>query len=116
MSFKVVDRTEEQLNQLARDTVAEKIFWGSYIPEKGIPEKEAVQTIRMVFMPIAFMDEPEPEELEKIGDFFEYMEKAGPRSVNGYPCFMSFNILSKHDFPLFWEKLKKLYAAIDGAL
>jgi len=111
MSFKVIDRTEEQLNQLARDTVAEKIFWAGFIPEEQVKH-----LLPMIFMPLAFMDKPESEEMDKVGDIFEYISEAGPRSINGYPMFFSLNVLSRHDHPLFIAKLKKLHEAINGAL
>ena len=34
---------------------------------------------------------------------YEYYDKAGPRSVNGMPCFMSHREISKND----WEKIVK---------
>lgn len=34
---------------------------------------------------------------DKVGMLYEYMDKAGPRSVNGYPCFFSFRWLDKRD-------------------
>ena len=40
-----------------------------------------------------------------IGIFYEYYDKAMPRSCNGLPCFMSFAILSWGD----WERVWKAY-------
>lgn len=40
-----------------------------------------------------------------IGIFYEYYDKAGPRSCNGYPMFMSFRILNRPD----WERVWKAY-------
>jgi len=36
--------------------------------------------------------------LQNIGVIYEYISKAGPRSINGYPCFFSFRILNKADW------------------
>jgi len=35
---------------------------------------------------------------------YEYMDKAGPRAINGYPCFFSMRILWKEN----WEDLCNL--------
>jgi hypothetical protein len=48
-------------------------------------------------MPIALgaFAEESKEDLEQIGMIYEYMSEAGPRSINSYPMFMSFAMLSK---------------------
>ena len=38
-----------------------------------------------------------------LGCIYEEYSKAGPRSINGYPCFFSFHVLSKND----WERARK---------
>lgn len=45
--------------------------------------------------------------MEDIGMIYEYNEKALPRSINGYPIFMSCNIVSKADTKKFLEVYKK---------
>jgi hypothetical protein len=35
--------------------------------------------------------------IQEIGMIFEYYDKAGPRSINGFPCFFSFQILNRTD-------------------
>jgi hypothetical protein len=42
------------------------------------------------------------EFISNIGVIYEWMEKAGPRSVNGYPTFFSCRLLHKED----WERAK----------
>lgn len=41
--------------------------------------------------------------LDQIGCFWEYMDKAMPRSINGLPCFMSVRIMHKDD----WDRALK---------
>ena len=47
---------------------------------------------------------------------FEYMEEAGPTSINGYPSFGSFRYINKEDWPTFvdyYEKIKNALENID---
>lgn len=37
--------------------------------------------------------------LNRIGAIYEYLDAAGPRSINGYPIFYSFRLICKED----WE-------------
>jgi len=57
-------------------------------------------------------DTPKREEfLKTIGMFYERYSEAGPRSVNGYPCFFSCNIVSiedKNRFIEMYEKYEKM--------
>ena len=34
----------------------------------------------------------------KIGTIYEYISEAGPRSINGFPCFFSHKVLNRSDF------------------
>lgn len=47
------------------------------------------------------------EYINNIGMVYEYYDKAGPRSINGYPIFMSMHILSKEDTKRFIEMYQK---------
>jgi len=98
--------TEEQIKTLAEDTYKDKIFWGQYCPED----------IPMVFMIISLggLDHYSEEDKLQIGDVYEYMEKAEPRSVNGMPCFLSYHFVHREDIPLIWEKFKKIKEAIEA--
>ncbi len=82
--------TSEFLRQLAADIADDKIFTHRHIPE------QQSEMIPRVFMPIAlgaFKDYTK-EQMEDIGLIYEYYSDAGPRGINGYPCFFSFRILS----------------------
>jgi hypothetical protein len=47
------------------------------------------------------------EELEPIGALWEWYRAAGPRSINGYPCFFSHRVIHKDD----WARAHKAYEA-----
>lgn len=84
------EMSSDLLRQLAADIADDKIFTHRHIPE-GQSEM-----VPRVFMPIAlgaFKDTPQ-EELENIGLIYEYYSAAGPRGINGYPCFFSFRTLT----------------------
>jgi hypothetical protein len=64
----------------------------------------------MVFMVIALSG---PEVLQsfkddKVGLVFEYLDKAGPGSVNGLPTFFSCQIASEDDAARIFAKVKAL--------
>jgi hypothetical protein len=50
-------------------------------------------------MVLSLMDQKDIDELKKDppGLIFEYFSKAGPRSINGMPMFVSCQMLSKED-------------------
>lgn len=66
---------------------------------------------RMVFMPLALMSPEQMEDLRKAdpGVFYEDIDKAAPRSINGMPCFFSFKTLSR-------EEWSRAAAAIEAEL
>ena len=47
------------------------------------------------------------EYFKNIGMLYEYNDKAGPQSINGYPIFMSMRILSKEDTIKFIDMYSK---------
>ena len=82
--------TDKELKQIAWDIHSSKIFC-----DLMIRESEKVRMIPTIFLPMVFMD---TEDLAKfvesdVGMLYEYMDKAGPRSINGYPQFLAFLIL-----------------------
>lgn len=96
-------RPEKELNRLARDIVQQQVFLSVYIREADM------QMLGMIFMPLglgALADMSEAE-VNDIGVVYEYYDKAGPRSVNGYPIFFSCHIISRQD----WEYVVK---KVDG--
>jgi len=96
---KIKNKTSEELKDLVRDIVQSRVFLLEHLPP------DDVGLVKSVFMPIAFgaLSGIDPK---TVGTLFEYIENAGPRGVNGYPSFMSVQILSKHD----WDTIRPLIA------
>ena len=80
-------RTTQQLKTISKDIVDNKIFI-SLDPEE----------IQMCFMVLMFAKEGDiPSDTVAV---FEYYDKAGPRSCNGKPMFLSAAFLSKEEMGL----------------
>lgn len=82
--------SDEQLKTLALDIYAGRVFTDRH----ARPDQ-----IAHVFLILSFLDEKQVEELRKEppGLIYEYMHKAGSRSVNGMPMFLSFKVLNQTD-------------------
>ena len=81
--------TTEELKQIAIDIYHGKIFTDRHIRT----EEKTPSLLGMIFMPILFWDAPPPD----IDMLFEYLDKAGPRAINGYPMFDSCRYLNESD-------------------
>lgn len=79
---------EKDLKQLAMDIVEGKVF-GTWDMREG-----DVKLIPNIFMPSLFYEGDMPEDTVH---FYEYLNLAGPRSINGYPIFHSMYILNKKE-------------------
>lgn len=105
--------TEEELKQLARD-----IHGGNVFTDRHIRPDDRMQMLSMVFMPLVMMDEENIQVVQKrLGDhgmMYEYMDKAGPRSVNGLPSFFSFHTVGSDDADKVVGYLETLEAASDA--
>lgn len=104
-------KTDDELKQLARDLHAGRVFTDMHIRE---PDAEHyARMVRMIFMPLVFMKQEQPEEMSKLdlGMVYEYLDRAGPRSCNGYPGFFSLQLLSRDDTDKVMEYVKKLEEA-----
>ena len=83
---------DEEIRQFVLDFVAGKIFTDRHVND--------VDMLGMVFPVLAlggFGDVTE-EEAANIGLIWEDINKAGPRSVNGMPMFLSCHLMHKDDF------------------
>ena len=94
--------SDAKLKQIAQDLYSGKIFCNRQIRRQ--------EDIGMVFMPLLLMSDQDFWVMQKNppGLVYEYMHKAGPRSINGYPVFMSCYILSQENTKrmiVFYEKL-----------
>lgn len=93
---------EAELRKLALDMASGKVFTQLHLGE------ENAHLVQSVFMPLVFMAEPELAVLqEHCGMLYEYLDKAGPRSINGFPVFFSFRMLHKDDCAALWDYYKQ---------
>lgn len=82
--------TDEGRRQLALDIVEGRVF-GSW----SLKLHNDVDMLGVIFLPLSFLDKDEiPEDVVHV---YEYLDKAGPISVNGYPTFTSCKMLVKGD-------------------
>lgn len=72
-------KTDSDLKKIAVDLYEGKIFTDRHIQGSEI---------QMVFMPIALgaFQNVSEEELKDLGLIYEYLDQAGPRSINNMPC------------------------------
>jgi hypothetical protein len=94
---------EKNLRELAMGICDGKIFH-----DRMIDPRRFQQDVGMVFMPLA-LGGLEGIEPKTIGLMYEYYDQAGPRSVNGMPCFFSFRILHRDNI----EDLQKYIEEIE---
>lgn len=100
--------TEVELKTIARDLLAGTIFTDRHLREHDS------DLLGNIFMPLLFMKHEDSVAMAKTapGLIFEYISKAGSRSINGYPIFFSFATLSQ-------EQTKRVFAymnAIEAAM
>jgi hypothetical protein len=102
-------QSEEFLTQLAKDIAMNKVFTSDHIRRE-----EWDNILGMVFMPIVLgaFSEFSEEARKDIGMVYEYYDKAGPRSINGYPIFFSFAMVNVKDRLFVWDKYEKIQEAL----
>ncbi len=90
---------EKELRQLALDIAENKVFGTFHMNENEINH------LHVVFMPFIGVDAKRAKEMSDndIIHVYEYYDKAGPRSVNGMPCFFSMNQINQTD----WKKIRQ---------
>jgi len=102
--WKYPSKTDAELETLAWDIMAGKVF-GTWDLRDANPG-----SLAMTFMIVAFMEQEHREALKAndIVHLYEYMDKAGPRSVNGMPSFMSACYLDKADARKLFTRCKDI--------
>lgn len=100
---------EQEITQLAKDIAMNLVFTSDHIRRE-----EWDNILGMVFMPIVLgaFSEYSEEARKDIGMVYEYYDKAGPRSINGYPIFFSFRVVNVKDRLAVWEKHEKIQEAL----
>jgi hypothetical protein len=105
-------RTREETRQLALDIVQGKVFHDRCFGSE-IGSEQWARDVRMVFLPIALMDPEHGAAMAASNPqlIFEYFDKAGPRSVNGYPQFFSVQTVPASEWDLLCDFMEKFQAA-----
>lgn len=87
-------KTNNELEALAQDWTSGRIFTSLDLHAAG-----ADDMVHSVFMPMSFVDAQYIDWMksQKISVIYESMDMAGPRSVNGFPSFMSMKMLNIDD-------------------
>lgn len=93
--------SDAELRAFVVECCSGQIFTSAHITDPEL--------LGMVFMPITFgaFENARREYLEEIGVVWERMSAAGPRSINGMPCFFSMHIMHKDD----WDRALKAIQA-----
>jgi len=107
----IPSQSEEFLTQLAKDIAMNLVFTSDHVNRE-----QWDNLLGMIFMPVvlgAFSDYTE-EARKDIGMIYEYWDKAGPRSINGYPIFFSFAIVNVKDRLFVWEKVEKIRKVLEA--
>ena len=101
-------KTDEELRQIALDLHLGKIFSDRHCP--------GPESIPMVFMLLNLMEDKVIEEIKakNVNFIYEYLDQAGPLSVNGMPTFMSLRFLTKDESDKMFEYYKKFKEAQDS--
>lgn len=103
---------KSELSKLSKDIALDKVFCSFYIPES-----QQKNLLGMVFMPLLLgaTSDMSKEQIDDIGFVYEYYDKSGPRSINGYPIFFSCGFVSKTDAKRIMNKVSKIKKAINEA-
>lgn len=94
----------EEIDRIALDLFKGQIFTSAHL------KPEDLELFWTIFMPFALHENP-TELLKGVGLVYEYLEKAGPRTINGYPIFFSAHLLNIEDA----EKVLLKYKALEEA-
>ena len=99
--------TDEEIKKLADD-----IYKGLIFTDRHVQNPD---DISRVFIPLVLLEKEQIEELkvEDPGMIYEYMDKAGPMSIDGMPMFCSFRFLSQEDAKKVNEKYRQIKEAIE---
>ena len=94
-------KTPAEIEQLAWDIEGDRVFGSWCCPQ---------EMISSCFMVLIFMKKEHFEALNaaKIAHVYEYIEKAGPRSVNGYPSFFSARYIDVDDMKKVAARIKEI--------
>lgn len=108
-TLKWKDLSEEDLKQIAKDIHMGLIFTDRHISDTN------EYTIKCIFMGISLATmRYSITNADEIGMIYEYMSKAGPSGVHGYPFFFSQKIINKEQSKKVWDYYEKYKNAMDS--
>ena len=104
--------TDDEINALAEDIYRDRVFTSDHLRQGDL------NMLPVIFVPLVFADKKMIEKMQKDapGMIYEHFSEAGPRSVNGYPTFFSFHIVSQEDAKKVWEKVEQIKKAVCGVI
>lgn len=88
----------EELEKLAWDIVGGQVYTDRHCPDN---------LIMSVFMPMMLVEDK--SFVDDVGLVYEYLDQAGPRSINGQPMFMSMRCLNKADTKILIDRVAALH-------
>lgn len=102
----MIPRTDKELKELAYHIFENKVF-GSWSFRS---ESDARNLMGSVFMCALFISEDDRKKLADSGanHFYEYYDRSLPRSINGYPIFMSMRFVLDEEWPKITKYIKEL--------
>lgn len=101
---------EAELKELAIACVNGHVFGSWMVPEND------THLLPSIFMVLVFLEDIERKKMKRDGvvHVYEWMKEAGPRSINGYPIFMSARFLNQEDSTRLSAKMKQVREALDA--
>jgi hypothetical protein len=95
-------------------TIAKGIYQGTHFSSIQIDPSESPSILKMVFMPLVFMDKDQLQELvdDRVCHFYGEIEP-GNRGVNGYPCMFNMGTLTLDDATKLYNKVNEIHKAVD---
>lgn len=106
---KIPSMDDEALRKFVQAYCNQQVFTSWELINRQQNAADPFAELPMVFMPLAMgaLSEWTKEELDDIGLIYEYMSEAGPRAINGNPCFVSFRIMNCADWKRAAEAITK---------
>lgn len=93
--------TDEEMRKLARDMAMEKVFTNLHVPQ------EDSHMLKSIFM-VAALGGLADVDPQQIGMLYEYLDRAGPRGINGYPMFMSLRMVHRDQVDALIERVGEI--------
>ncbi len=108
MSYK--PKSNEELKEIALGMMGGSIFSSDHLLENE------ADLIGMVFMGVTLLEPIHREKMrsDNITFFYQDMNEALPRAINGRPCFMNFKMLNQADRERMHAIRERLQAAIEA--